>query len=442
MQFNRLSTAALALVIAFGLSAGLASAADRRPNIVLIMADDMGYECIGANGSLDYKTPVLDSLAASGVRFEHCYAQPLCTPTRVKLMTGMSNKRNYVRFGRLDRNQTTFAHLLKQAGYRTCIAGKWQLGSEADSPQHFGFERSLLWQHTRGRTDAQGHDTRFPNPRLELNGKPINYENGKYSSDLFADFIGEFIEEHRDRPFFVYYPMALVHCPFSPTPDSEDWDPQSRGSTTYKGDPRYFGDMVAYTDKTVGRIVAKLDELGLRDDTLLIFTGDNGTDKPIVTKTTFGRIAGAKGSMTDGGTRVPCIASWPRVLREGRVVSDILDFSDFLPTLCEAADAPVPAHLPIDGQSFLPQLKGETGQPRDAIYIWYSRSGNAKQARAFARNQRYKLYERGEFYDVAQDRLEKKPLDATSLSAEQKAAQAALQAHLDRFQEVSPPGNR
>jgi len=409
-----------------------------RPNIVLIMADDMGYECIQANGSLDYKTPNLDALAAKGLRFEHCYSQPICTPSRVKLMTGQSNKRNYVRFGRLDRKQTTFAHLLKDTGYRTCIAGKWQLGKEIDAPQHFGFEQALLWQHTRGRSDKQKHDTRYPNPRLELNGQEVDYNDGEFSSDLFVDFIGDFMEENREQPFLVYYPMALVHCPFSPTPDSDDWNPRDRGSKDYKGTPKYFADMVAYVDKTIGKLDNRLKELGVRDNTLLMFVGDNGTDTPIVTNTTFGKVAGAKGQMIDAGNHVPCIISWPGVIKDGRVVQDIIDFSDFLPTICEATGAKIPAGLTIDGESFLPQLKGETGSPRDSIYMWYSRNGGVKAARAFARNQRYKLYESGEFFDIPQDRREKQPIPDRSLTQQQRSIKAVLQARLDQFKNVTP----
>jgi arylsulfatase A len=321
--------------------------AEDRPNIVLIMADDMGYECLKSNGSLDYKTPELDALAAKGLRFEHCYSQPICTPSRVKLMTGKSNKRNYVRFGMLDRKQTTFGNIFQAGGYKTCIAGKWQLGSQEDSPQHFGFEQSLLWQHRRKRTDKQQHDTRFPNPRLERNGQEVDYNDGEYSSDVFVDFIGTFMEKNRKQPFLVYFPMALVHCPFSPTPDSEEWDPKSHGSKTYKGDPQFFADMVAYADKSVGKINAKLEELGLRDNTLLIFVGDNGTDTPIVTNTTYGKVIGAKGQMVDGGNRVPCVISWPSMIRKGRVVSDIIDFSDILPTICQATNISIPKKLTI-----------------------------------------------------------------------------------------------
>lgn len=424
------------------------SAADR-PNVVLIMADDFGYECLSSNGSLDYKTPHLDQLAAEGVRFEHFHAQPICTPTRVKLMTGLSNKRNYIRFGRLARDQKTFGHIFKDAGYKTCIAGKWQLGNEADAPQHFGFEESLLWQHTRGRSD-QGFDTRYPNPRLERNGKQIDYEDGEFSSNLFSDFLNDFITQNKEKPFFAYYPMALTHCPFCPTPDSEDWDPKSHGSKDYKGDPQYFADMVGYVDKTVSKIDDNLKKLGIQENTLLIFIGDNGTDTPIVTNTTFGKIAGAKGSMKDGGNRVPCIVSWPGHIQAGKVVQNIADLSDIIPTICEATGIELPSGIPFDGVGFLPTLKGETSPHREAIYMWYARNGGTK-AEIFTRNSEYKLYSTGEFYHVEQDRLEKNDLSADKLSADIKAVKKMLQAKLDEFAKVEylgetaekgPPANK
>jgi len=417
----------------------LAAAETRQPNIVLIMADDLGYECIGANGGTSYGTPVLDGLANGGARFEHCYAQPLCTPSRVQIMTGIYNVRNYVKFGVLARDETTFAHLLKEAGYATCIAGKWQLGRESDSPRHFGFDASCLWQHSRGRADEDKLDTRYPNPRMDVNGEPVSYGGGEYGPDVATDFICDFIGRNAERPFLVYYPMILTHCPFDPTPDSPDWDPSSKGSRKYKGDPRYFGDMVAYTDKVVGKIVARLEELGLRENTLVLFTGDNGTDKPVVSKMDGREVAGLKGSTTDAGTRVPLVASWPGTIPAGQVCGDLVDFSDFLPTLCEAADVDVPASLSIDGTSFLPQLRGETGNPREWIYCWYSRSGNETKAKVFARNQRYKLYATGDFHDVRADVLEQMPLQDGDLSEDARRTRGMLQRVLDRYRDARPP---
>lgn len=392
------------------------------------MADDLGYECIGANGGTSYKTPVLDRLAETGVRFEHCYSQPLCTPSRVQIMTGIYNVRNYVKFGIMDRNQTTFAHLLKDRGYATCIAGKWQLGKEPNSPKHFGFDESCLWHHTR-------RPGRYPNPGMEINGKQTDYQNGEYGPDVASDFICDFIELNKKKPFFAYYPMILTHCPFEPTPDSADWDPRSKGSKTYKGNAKYFGDMVTYMDKIVGKLIDKLDELGLRENTLVLFTGDNGTDKPIVSTMNGRKVAGRKSRMTDGGTRVPLIATWPGVISRGKVSSDLVDFSDFLPTLCEAAGATVPSTLNIDGRSFLPQLQGKKGDPREWIYCWYSRSGGPT-GKEWARNQRYKLYRAGEFYDVSNDVLEKNPLE--NLSPETQQVRAMLQKALDQYKDARP----
>ncbi len=401
----------------------------KQPNIVLIMADDLGYECIGANGGATYRTPVLDALAQTGVRFEHCYSQPLCTPSRVQIMTGIYNVRNYVSFGVLDRGQTTFAHLLKKAGYATCIAGKWQLGSEPDSPQHFGFDESCLWQHTRGARDAQGRDTRFPNPSLELNGKPVDYTNGEYGPDVVTDFLCDFMERKRDQPFLAYYPMILTHSPFVPTPDSEN--PQQRDQQAN------FADMVAYMDKVIGRLVAKLDELGIRDNTLVLFTGDNGTSKAMRSDLDGRVVQGGKGEMTDAGTRVPLIASWPGAIPQGAVLDDLVDFSDFLPTFCEAAGSAVPKELAIDGRSFLAQLKGQQGNPRQWVYCWYSRGGSP-HGEQWARNQRYKLYPDGRCFDVAADVLEENPLD--ELSPEQQEVRESLEKVLNRYENIRPSG--
>lgn len=402
----------------------------KQPNIILIMADDLGYECIGANGGTSYKTPILDKLAGSGVRFEHCHSQPLCTPSRVKIMTGIYNVRNYVRFGLLDTSQTTFAHVLKEAGYATCVVGKWQLEGGLGGPGHFGFDEYCLWQLTR-------RPGRYPNPGLEINGKQVDYTEGEYGPDVVSDFACDFIRRNKDKPFLIYYPMILTHCPFEPTPDSPDWDPKSKGSKTYKGDAKYFGDMVTYMDKIIGKLIDKLEELGLRENTLVLFTGDNGTDKPVTSMMGGREVVAGKGQTSDAGTRVPFIANWPGVIAEGKVCRDIVDFSDFLPTLCECAGVPVPPRLNIDGRSFMPQLRGKKGDPREWIYCWYSRNGGPK-GREFARNQRYKLYRTGEFYDIDNDVLENNALKQGKLDIEATKARKMLQSALVQYKNARP----
>jgi arylsulfatase A len=399
------------------------------PNVVLIMTDDMGVECIGAHGGTSYKTPHLDRLAAGGMRFDRCHVQPLCTPTRVQLMTGLYNVRNYVRFGHIDPSQTTFAQLFRKAGYATGIAGKWQLGHEVDLPKKLGFDESCLWQHTR-------RPPRYANPGLEYNGVEKNFTNGEYGPDLVNAFALDFIARHKDRPFLLYYPMILTHDPYQPTPDSPDWDPLAKGEQVNRN-AKHFGEMVTYADKLVGKIVAALHQHGLAEKTLVIFIGDNGTGKGVTSRMGDHRIAGGKGGTLLTGTHVPCIVSWPGTIKPGGVCDDLIDSTDFLPTICAAAGVPMEG-LQLDGVSFLPQLRGEKGQPRQWMYCWYARNGGAKADREFAMDKQYKLYRGGEFYDLSRDPEEKEPVDAATLSGPAAAARRQLAAVLDQFKDARP----
>jgi arylsulfatase A len=410
------------------LQSSLLLAADR-PSIVLIMADDFGYECVGANGGTSYPTPHLDALAAGGMRFEHCYAQPLCTPTRVQLMTGQYNVRNYVRFGLLEPQQKTFAHVLKDAGYATCIVGKWQLAGGFEGPKHFGFDEYCLWQLTR-------RPPRYANPGLEINGQQQDYSTGEYGPDLVNDYALDFISRNREKPFLLYYPMMLTHGPFQPTPDSKDWDSKAMGEKVNQ-DKRHFGAMVTYMDKLIGKLVARLDELRLRQRTLLLFTGDNGTGRGISSQMGDVTVNGGKGTMTDEGTRVPLIASWPGTISGGKVSRDLVDTTDFLSTLCEASGTKLPSGK-LDGRSFLPQLRGETGQPREWLYCWYApNQGKVDPPRQFARDRKFKLFADGKFYEIDSARYEEKLLGG-ELTPEAAAAKKKLQGVLDEFRDARP----
>ena len=408
----------------------VAPCAAERPNIVLIMADDFGYECVTANGGESYRTPNLDQLAAGGMRFEHCYVQAVCTPTRVMLMTGLYNVRNYVNFGTLPRSEVTFAHLLKQAGYATAICGKWQLGRQADAPRHFGFDEALLWQHTRGGTP------RYANPGLEQDGVERDFANGEYGPKLVNDFALDFVTRHRDRPFFLYYPMILTHDPFRPTPESASWDPAAKDNSATV-ERRNFAEMVAYMDEMVGRLDSKLAELGIRGNTLLLFLGDNGTHSSITSRFQGADYRGGKGSTTRAGTRVPLIASWPGTVPSGRVCHDLVSAADFLPTLCTAAGQAIPTRT--DGVSFLPQLHGEPGRRRDSIYSWYSvRKAGDFRVVEYAFDRDHKLYRSGEFFDLATDPLEQRPLRVSELTGSAAAAAKKLRAEINRFSVARP----
>ncbi|MEZ6122164.1 MAG: sulfatase-like hydrolase/transferase [Planctomycetaceae bacterium] len=419
----------LTVLIAAGIDAVSAVSAEQRPNVILIMVDDFGYECVTANGGQSYQTPNIDRLAATGVRFENCHVQPLCTPTRVQLMTGKYNIRNYLKFGTLVRTETTFGHLFQKAGYRTGICGKWQLGNEPDSPQHFGFEESCLWQQTR-------RPPRYANPGLEYNGIEKDFNDGEYGPTLVNDFALDFISRHHSEPFFLYYPMILTHSPFQPTPDSPDWDPTTRNEKDLNH-VKHFAEMTAYTDQMVGRIVDRLTELKLRDNTLIIFIGDNGTLSSIVSRFQGEDFKGGKGRTNHRGTHVPCIVNWPAVIQKGRVSGDLISSTDFLPTICQAAGIDVP--VGIDGVSFLPRLKGETGTPRSWLYTWYSpRQQMDLTVKECAFDQQFKLYRTGEFFDLAKDPDEFRAIPMDRRNEEAAAAASRLQSVLDQFTNARP----
>jgi arylsulfatase A len=412
-------------IILFGLSLLSLNAQKNTPppNIVMILADDLGFECINSYGGTSYDTPNLTQLAQTGMQFENCHSQPICTPSRVKLMTGKSNKKNHVKFGYLNPKEVTFSQLLQKKGYATMIGGKWQLGKDASLPGHFGFDEHILWQLTTSGRDSLGWDKRYVNPVLEINGKVYEKNEGKYSTDMVVDYINDFIKRKKDQPFLVYYPMILTHCPFDPTPHSKDWDPTDMGSKTYKGNAKYFGDMVSYLDFSVGRIVKQLDRLGLRENTIILFTGDNGTDTPVVSMMDNLSVVGGKGKTTDNGTHVPLIVNWKGVVKPNERSEALVDFSDFFPTICEAAGIPMDLSLNLDGVSFYSQLLGKEGPKRKWIHTWYNRDGGSNPMSVtseWVRNENYKLYVGNKFYNIKKDPAEKNRIPTNALTDQEK----------------------
>lgn len=384
---------------------------ENKPNIVLIMADDMGYETLGCNGSIEYKTPNLDRLASSGVRFEHCYSQPLCTPSRVKIMTGKYNFRNYVDFEYLSPDQITFGNILKNAGYSTCIAGKWQLNGlqweypgnqDITRPNHFGFDEYCLWQLHHKRSEGE----RYANPLLTQNGEDLPRDKDTYGPQILIDFLSDFIDRKAESPFFIYYPMVLPHDPFVPTPDSPEWADASR---RYEHDTVYFKDMIAYIDKIIGQLETKLKEKGVWENTLFIFTADNGTHPSILTHTSHGSVKGGKGSSLNTGNHVPMVISWPDKIKDGKVFHGIMDFTDILPTLADVAGIE-PSSYFTDGKSFLNVLSGDDKRiGKDEVFIHYSPRWGRFEHNRWVMDDEYKLYQDGNFYNTSEDTEERSP---------------------------------
>ena len=413
--------------ISFATLTAPAVGAAERPNIILIMADDLGYENVPVGGNDAYATPNLDALAAGGLSFRNVHSQPLCTPSRVQIMTGVYNNRNYIRFGLLDPRAVTFGQVLRQAGYKTCIAGKWQLGGGYEAPGKFGFDRYCLWQLNR-------RPSRYANPGFEIDGTRKDFKNGEFGPDIMTDYLGDFLagQKDSDQPFFVYYPMMLTHWPFVPTPDSKEYDPTMwRDKTNEPGgwrDQKYWKGFVEYADKMVGKVIDQLTAQGLRDRTLVIFTGDNGTYTGIRQLYQGRMMDGGKGSTKDNGTRVPLIASWPGVIEPGKVSDALVDFTDFMPTLADAAGATdrLPEHL--DGRSLVALFRGAENVPaREPIYCWYQRDGVRKDASQHVRTARHKLYADGRFYDTGNDPDEKTDLAKKGVPEELRAVHAMLE---------------
>ncbi|MGJ8655148.1 MAG: sulfatase-like hydrolase/transferase [Akkermansiaceae bacterium] len=447
----------LLFIIMYALSFNaVAAETPQKPNIVLIMTDDASWECFGPYGAEDYKTPNIDRLAEHGVKFEHCYSTPICTTSRVMIMTGKYNFRNYTHFGYISPKEKTFGNMMQKAGYKTAIAGKWQLNGvhhqganlagHADNTRvnKAGFDEYALWQVTKGKNEKGGGE-RFWSPPLEINGEFIGSEKnqGQYGPDMMSDFICDFIKRHQDRSFFIYYPTTLVHDPFVPTPDTIG--KQSRGQEANKAPKNRaqkkenFVAMVNYMDKIVGKIVKQLEDVGQLENTLIIFTSDNGTHTPIQSNWNGRVIKGGKGDTKNMGTHVPLIAYWKGKSPEGAVCEDLVDFTDVYPTLAKLAGVELGEDDPKDGQSFLPQILGLKTTPRTHVlchYQPYMKFGS-KHAGAFVRTDRFKLYADGRFYDIANDLDEEKNLAKTMSGEQATTAHKKLKALIEQAPPVA-----
>lgn len=365
-------------LLALTLFLALPLQAEKPPNIVVVLADDLGIEALAAYGGRDHKTPHIDRLVAEGMRFSHCFSNPTCSPSRATLLTGCYSFRHRVKFVIWDRvkhqnlylrtTHPSFARQLKQAGYATAIAGKWQLSFLGDRKtiRDFGFDEYQCWQIF----DEKGTKTRrFHQPHFLRNGEIVEGIDQRYGPDVNVDFLIDFIKRNAaaEKPFLAYHTCLLPHYPWVPAPDSEDQtDPLKNNAA--KGDPKFYSGMVAYLDKMVGRLMAAVEEAGVADNTVFIFVADNGTDQKLSNR--YGddhTVLGGKGSMTDRGTRVPLVVRWPGKVAKGSTCDDLIDFTDFLPTLCEVGGAPLPEG--IHGRSFLPQLTGKKGNPRAWVQI-------------------------------------------------------------------------
>jgi arylsulfatase A len=401
-------------------------ASEASRNVVLIMADDSAVDNYSCYGSAYFATPRIDKLARTGAKFNHCYSEPVCTASRVKIMTGRDGYRNYVRCGTLDRSETTFGTMLKDAGYATAVAGKWQLQGAPNGSLApvCGFDSYCLWNY------PGTERSRFWNPSIMQNGTLLKTTERDYGPDIFLKFVTDFIHQNKDRPFFVYYPMVRVHAPYVRTPDSADGKAVSLA---------LFREMTAYADKCVGRLVDALEKNGLRQKTVVIYTTDNGTGRSLTYPFAEQPRKGEKAYATDGGTHAPLVVNCPGLVPAGTVSDDLVDFSDFLPTLAEMTGAAVP-DVELDGRSFWPQCVRQKGSPPQWIRQYYypkfgpaaEKHGQSVNGReiVWAQNQRYKLYKDNSFFAVA-DRYETTSIEPGTGGDDAESCRRLLRAALD-----------
>jgi arylsulfatase A-like enzyme len=364
-MFQRTVNAVLVLVC-LSVCSRIATAAGDRPNVVLVMTDDQGYGDLGIHGNDQIVTPNLDRFAREGVQFSRFYVSPVCAPTRASLMTG----RNYYRTGvihtsrggaKMHSDEITIAEVLSKAGYTTGIFGKWHLGDAFPlRPQDQGFAESLV-HRSGGISQTPDQPNSYFNPLLWKNGEPVRSRG--YCTDVFFDAALSFIEQHRDKPFFAYIPTNAPHTPLEVADKyTQPYLDKGLNETT----ARVYG-MVQNIDENFARLLQRLEELGLRENTLVIFLTDNGPQQKRFT----GGLRGRKSQTYEGGIRVPCFVQWPQRLKGGRTVDRIAAHIDLLPTIAAACDAGRNAtQRPLDGVSLLPLLDDVNG---DAASNWPER---------------------------------------------------------------------
>ena len=365
-------------VLPFLTAASLSAARPERPNIIFVMIDDLGPEWVSSYGAEDITTPRMDALAETGMSFQAAYSMPQCTPTRATLLTGQYpfrhgwvNHWDVPRWGagcHFDpKHNITFARQLKQVGYVTGIAGKWQIDDFRVKPgalKEHGFDEWCMWTGYETQNPPSGErywdafvaaNVSIPefgeptsNVRRDDFGVTGTYD-GKFGPDVYNAFCCDFVKRHKDEPFMLYYPMALTHGPLVHTPDEPN---ASDKMDKHKA-------MVRYTDKLVGKLVDALDDAGVREETVLIVTTDNGTSGGITGHLEGRAVKGGKAKVTENGPRQPFIVNGPGIVPAGVETACLTDFTDLLPTFCELAGAPLPEGVTLDGRSFAPVILGE-----------------------------------------------------------------------------------
>jgi arylsulfatase A-like enzyme len=413
------------------------AAGPQRPNLVFIVADDLGWADIGFHGS-EIETPNIDRLVREGVRFTHHYVMATCTPTRVGLMTGRYPSRYGVTspaYGKIfDDDTVTLAEALRRGGYATSISGKWHMGSPPDwTPRKYGFESSYGYFH--GQVDPYVHDYKTGVPTWHRNDRYV--EEKGHATDLITDEAVRVIESKHDKPFFLYVTYSVPHHPLD---EPSEWTARYEGRIA-EPSRRWFAASVTHMDHGIGRIVAAIDRRGLRRNTLIVFSSDNGgqtrwssdkeykgryADKPHTVLGNNRPLRGWKGELYEGGIRVPALANWPGVLKAGESKAPV-HIVDWMPTLCALTGCSPARDLAWDGSNIWPAVRGETASAAPRSFYW-------KTPNSFAvRRGDWKLIvgksgREAQLYDMASD-----PYETRDQAAQHPERVAELRALLKEY---------
>jgi arylsulfatase A-like enzyme len=412
----------------------------RPPNLLVVLADNVGRDWFSCYGATQIQTPAIDRLAATGVRFEHFYATPLCSTTRVQFLTGRYGLRTgwhihhdaglYGGGGFDPAREITWARALRDAGYATALAGKWQINdpvAEPDAIQRSGFDEHLIWSGMRpGTGDAdtrwraahqaagdRSYEERYWDAKSFRNGKPETLTE-RYAPDVQLDFLVDFMERNRAKPFVAYYATSLPSIPTTHTPAEPKRDAPEAGQ---------FAAMMRHLDAQMDRLVWELDRLTLRSDTIIIFATDNATPVRLAGPTARARERGGVRLMSEFDLDMPMIVNCPGRVPAGLVTEALTDASDIFPTMLSLAGVPLPRGVTLDGRSFAGLIGGaEKYVPREWVFGQY---GGVRAIR----DARFKLYSTGALYDLVADPMEKANLaasDAPGARAAGKKLGAAL----------------
>ena len=393
-----------------------------QPNIIFFMADDFGYELPTYTGGQSYSTPNLDFMAANGIQFTNAYSHPDGYPSRLATQTGKYNIRNYTIWGSLPAGEKTIGNMLHDAGYATCFVGKWNMDGGDSTIHRAGYDNYRVFLPFATNDNDSEFRHQYIDPHLYQDGGflPSSQTQSRYSEDMYVDYLSDFIDKNGSQPFFAFYAMNLPRNPYTPSPD----DPAYQGfdpDTAVTNDEKYFPGMVAYLDKTIGKVIKKLEVNGIAQNTVIMFCADNATAKTIKSKYNGSFMNGGKNLTTKIGTHTPLEVYWPGVIAPGQISNTLMDYTDFLPTLAGIAGIPVPSNYgTLDGTSFYDNLVGIAGTDRTWVYAYWDNSPNdTKPPIRYVTDAIYKLYKDTagieKFYRVINDVNEKRPIADSNL---------------------------